>query len=112
MTREAQLSIGAALAIVIILLAKPLTAATVDASFMREINSAMTKMMSAMNICPTGDVDKDFVATMVPHHQGAIAMAEAELKYGRNVKLRRIASEIVVTQEQEIAAMRLALRER
>jgi uncharacterized protein (DUF305 family) len=46
---------------------------------------------------------------MVPHHQGAIDMARAELLYGRNVKLRRIAQEIIVTQQQEIAAMRLAL---
>jgi hypothetical protein len=46
---------------------------------------------------------------MIPHHQGAIEMAEAELRYGRNEQLRRIAQEIIVDQQQEIAAMRLAL---
>lgn len=71
----------------------------------------MTKMMSAMATTPSGDVDKDFVASMVPHHQGAIDMAEAELLYGHNVKVKRIAQEIIVTQQQEIAAMRLALGE-
>ena len=46
---------------------------------------------------------------MVPHHQGAIEMAQAELRYGRNERLRRMAQEIIVTQQQEIAAMRLAI---
>ena len=46
---------------------------------------------------------------MTPHHQGAIDMAKAELLYGRNEKLRRIAEEIIVTQQQEIAAMQLAV---
>ena len=50
-------------------------------------------------------------AMMIPHHQGAIDMAAAELRYGRNERLRRIAQEIVVDQQQEIAAMRLALGE-
>jgi len=36
-------------------------------------------------------------------------MAIAELRYGRNEQLRRIAQEIIVDQQQEIAAMRLAL---
>jgi hypothetical protein len=49
------------------------------------------------------------VAMMVPHHQGAIEMAQAELRYGRNEPLRRMAQEIIVTQLQEITAMRLAL---
>jgi hypothetical protein len=48
---------------------------------------------------------------MVPHHQGAIDMAQAELRYGRNEQLRRMAQEIIVTQQQEIAAMRLAVGE-
>jgi hypothetical protein len=69
----------------------------------------MTKMMIDMRISPSGDVDTDFVAMMVPHHQGAIEMAQAELRYGRNEPLRRMAQEIIVTQLQEITAMRLAL---
>jgi Domain of unknown function (DUF305) len=69
----------------------------------------MTKMMDGMSIKPTGEVDRDFVAMMVPHHQGAIDMAQAELRYGHNEQLRRIAQEIVVEQQQEIVAMRLAL---
>jgi uncharacterized protein (DUF305 family) len=49
---------------------------------------------------------------MVPHHQGAIEMAQAELRYGHNEQLRRMAQEIIVTQRQEINAMRLTLGQR
>ena len=75
-------------------------------------DAAMNKMMADMTVKPTGDVDRDFVATMVPHHQGAIDMAKAELRYGHNAQLRRLAQEIVVTQQQEISVMQLALRNR
>ena len=71
----------------------------------------MTKMMSAMEAKPTGDIDRDFVAMMAPHHQGAIDMAVLELRYGKNEQLRRIAQEIIVSQMQEIAAMKLAIGE-
>jgi uncharacterized protein (DUF305 family) len=84
-------------------------ASSPEARFLAENNAAMTKMMSAMHVRPCGDVDADFVAMMVPHHQGAIDMAQAELRYGRNEQLRRIAQEIIVTQQEEIAAMRLAI---
>jgi uncharacterized protein (DUF305 family) len=80
-----------------------------DAPFVDRVKEAMSAMMAGMSTPPTGNADTDFVAWMVPHHQGAIDMAEAELLYGRNVKLRRIAEEIIVTQQQEIAAMRLAV---
>ena len=80
-----------------------------EAAFLAENGAAMAKMMAAMDVKPTGDVDADFVATMVPHHQGAIDMAQAELRYGRNEQLRRLAQEIIVTQQEEIAAMRLAI---
>ncbi len=80
-----------------------------EAPFLSENDAAMTKMMADMTVRPTGDVDRDFVEMMVPHHQGAIDMARAVLRYGHNEQLRRLAQEIIVTQQQEIAAMRLAV---
>jgi uncharacterized protein (DUF305 family) len=80
-----------------------------EAPFLAENGAAMDKMMAGMNVKPTGDVDVDFAAMMIPHHQGAIDMALAELRYGKNEQLRRIAQEIIVDQQQEIAAMHLAL---
>src|SRR5712672_4244076 len=84
---------------------------SIEQSFLSENDAAMNKMMADMTIKPTGHVDRDFVAMMVPHHQGAIDMARAELKYGHNEQLRRLAQEIIVTQQQEIAAMRNAVGE-
>ncbi len=85
------------------------SAPAAEAPYLAENVNAMTKMMVDMGIRPSGDVDTDFVAMMVPHHQGAIEMAQAELRYGRNEPLRRMAQEIIVTQLEETTAMRLAL---
>jgi uncharacterized protein (DUF305 family) len=79
--------------------------------FLAENKAAMTKMMAAMQTKPTGDVDRDFVDMMVPHHQGAVDMARAVLRHGRNEQIRRIAQEIIANQEQEIVAMRRAVGE-
>ena len=87
------------------------SAVSEEAPFLTENDAAMKKMMNDMAVKPTGDVDSDFVAMMVPHHQGAIDMAIAVLRYGRNAQIRRLAQEIIVPQQQEIAAMRLAVGE-
>ena len=58
----------------------------------------------------TGDPDHDFAAMMIPPHQGAVDMAKAELIYGKDPVLRRLAQEIVVTQEQEIVVMSTRLK--
>ena len=84
---------------------------TEEAPFLAENDAAMRKMMRDMAAKPTGDVDVDFVAMMVPHHQGAIDMSLAVIRLGRNAQIRRLAQEIIVTQQQEIAAMRLAVGE-
>jgi uncharacterized protein (DUF305 family) len=101
------------IAIVPVALTAMLAAAHADTSqetaVLAENQSAMDKMMAGMDIKPTGDVDHDFTAMMIPHHQGAIDMAQAELRNGHNEQLRRIAQEIIVEQQQEILAMRLAL---
>jgi hypothetical protein len=85
------------------------SALSIEQPFLAENQTAMDRMMVAMTIKPSGKVDEDFAAMMIPHHQGAIEMAQAELLHGHNEQLRRIAQEIIVDQQQEIAAMRLAL---
>ncbi|WP_431256189.1 DUF305 domain-containing protein [Roseateles chitinivorans] len=84
-------------------------AATSADAFHAENAAAMDRMMAAMEITPSGDIDRDFAAMMIPHHQGAIDMALAELRHGSNEQLRRIAQEIIIEQQQEIAAMQLAV---
>ena len=64
------------------------------------------RMMTDMGMAMSGDPDKDFVAMMIPHHQGAIDMAKVELQYGKDSKLRAMAEAIVKAQEEEIAEMK------
>jgi hypothetical protein len=103
--------VSALIALAILGGAAALAAKPSETPFLAANDSAMTKMMADMAIKPSGDVDKDFVDMMVPHHQGAIDMAVIYLRYGHNETLRRMAQEIIVSQQQEIAAMRLAVGE-
>jgi uncharacterized protein (DUF305 family) len=86
---------------------KPPTGA--EAAYLAENEAAMNVMMANMAAKPTGDIDRDFVAMMEPHHRGAIAMAESLLRYSKNEKLRQIAQDIVAKQQQEIVEMHLAI---
>lgn len=51
------------------------------------------------------DIDVAFICGMIPHHQGAIDMAQAELKYGKDPFARKLAAGIIAAQEKEIAEM-------
>lgn len=93
----------------VFLLATAAHAAGLPFEFATAMDAAMERMMADMHVSPSGDVDRDFVNMMIPHHQGAIDMAVAELRYGTDPNLKRIAQEIIVDQQQEIAAMRLAV---
>lgn len=68
--------------------------------------NAMDKMHGGMDVTYTGDADRDFVAGMIPHHQGAIDMAQVELQYGRDPKIRQLAARIISAQEHEIEMMK------
>src|SRR5579859_7663292 len=81
-----------------------------EGTFEEMMHGAMTRMDEGMSIRQSGDPDLDFAAMMIPHHQGAIDMAKAELQFGRNPVLRRLAQGIIVEQQQEIELMRRALQ--
>ncbi len=69
--------------------------------------SAMEKMSRDMAAVPmTGDADRDFAGMMIPHHQGAIDMAEYELAHGKDPKMLKLARDVVAAQKREIAGMK------
>ena len=78
--------------------------------FMRQMNSDMEKMMHDMHspgYC--GDPDIDFLAMMIPHHQGAIDMGRLQLIYGKDPLVRKLAEDIIASQRVEIEAMKRRL---
>ncbi len=75
----------------------------------RAFIAANEKMHRDMTITYSGNVDHDFVAGMVPHHQGAIDMARIALEQGRDSEVRALAESIIRDQEREIAQMRAIL---
>ena len=75
--------------------------------------AAMGDMHLAMaSIDPSGTGDVDFVRLMLPHHQAAIDMARAQLTFGTDPQIRRLAQEIITDQQSEIALMEVWLARR
>jgi uncharacterized protein (DUF305 family) len=68
-----------------------------------EMKATMKTMMdNMMNMKMTGNTDKDFVMMMIPHHESAVAMAEAEISKGKESTLRKMAQKMVTDQNREI----------
>jgi uncharacterized protein (DUF305 family) len=66
---------------------------------------AMGMDMSADMLKGAEPFDAKFIAMMVPHHDGAIAMAKVELAKGQNAELKTLAENIISAQEREVKAM-------
>lgn len=78
--------------------------------FAAEMNVGMTKMMSDMHAPGyTGDADIDFLAMMIPHHEGAVDMARLVLQHGNDPVTRTLAEEIIASQRVEIEGMQRRL---
>ncbi len=68
--------------------------------------AVMMKMHKDMSMEMTGNADIDFAQGMLPHHQGAVDMAKVELQYGKDPELRKLADDIIKSQQTEIAFMK------
>lgn len=78
--------------------------------FMHEMDAGMKKMMADMHAPGySGDPDRDFLEMMIPHHEGAVEMARLLLVYGKDPLVRKLAEEIISSQQVEIEAMKQRL---
>ena len=73
---------------------------------MKAFKEAIDKMHMGMMVQMTGDPDVDFIKGMMPHHQGAIDMANVQLQYGKDPDARKLAEDIIKAQNTEIAFMK------
>ena len=80
-------------------------AKSADTPATKAFKAANDAMHKAMDITWTGNADIDFVKGMIPHHQGAVAMAKVVLAHGKDPELKKLAEGIIADQEKEIAFM-------
>ncbi|GAA4381099.1 DUF305 domain-containing protein [Hymenobacter koreensis] len=73
--------------------------------FTQKMKASMDLMMADMPR-ETGNTDVDFAALMIPHHQSALAMIQAELDHGRDTKLKEMAQKMMAEQKKEIEQLK------
>lgn len=78
-----------------------------DANVMMDTMHAIMNRMETMTM--SNDPEIDFAKMMTMHHEGAISMANMELKAGKNDSLKRIAQKIITEQQMEIQQFKTIL---
>ena len=83
------------------------TGSAMQQELMQGMNQMNQDMMAAAQY---KDPDVAFAAGMLPHHIGAVKMAEVELKYGKDPEMRKLAENIINAQQAEIEQMQKWLK--
>ena len=79
-----------------------LTVPAISQDYAAAWSDMMSRMHMGMMFPASDNPDMDFAKGMVPHHQGAVDMANILLQYGSDPELRALAEQIIATQTEEI----------
>ncbi len=72
-----------------------------------QMGSGGMAAMSRKMVMPNGRYsDKAFIDAMVPHHEGAVEMAQVALKHAGHPEIEELAEDIVSAQEKEIKELK------
>ena len=78
-----------------------------EEKYLKEYEKIVKEMMCGLeNLKPTGNVDKDFLQSMIVHHQGAIDMVNSIIKYTDNAEIKKMAEGELQNQQPEIDNMK------
>lgn len=82
-----------------------------EAEYLKAYHKIHDQMIDAMeDVKPSGNIDRDFLNQMIPHHEGAVAMSENILKYTANSEVKKLAQGIITNQQKQIAEMKQLLK--
>ena len=110
-TREQLLGIKQMKALLDQLKSNPQVDKNKERDYLKAYEAIYKKMMDEMEKTePTGNIDRDFLEEMIPHHEGAIAMAANILNYTSNKELQKIANQIIANQSKQVKQMKKLLK--
>lgn len=82
-----------------------------EEAYLKTYTNIYQTMITAMQDAKlTGNIDKDFLEEMIPHHVGAIKMSQNIMKYTQNTELKTILQNIITTQQKQLAEMKNLLK--
>lgn len=82
-----------------------------EEAYLKTYTNIYQTMITAMQDAKlTGNIDKDFLEEMIPHHEGAIKMSQNIMKYTQNTELKTILQNIITTQQKQLAEMKNLLK--
>jgi len=83
----------------------PATARAHQAEATKALLAANGKVYDAASLVPTGDLDVDFVMSMIAHHRGSLDLAQVALKYSKDPRIKYLAAQTIEVSKGQLDVM-------